>query len=104
MLREQGYYTAFKGKWHLSAVPNREDALERYGFSDDQQWGEMFGAPLEGAQLDGTAVPRHEPALIERMLGKLHRLVQEEIGDDRAPFDLDMFGTREVKYRKQEAV
>ena len=56
MLREQGYYTAFKGKWHLSAVPNREDALERYGFSDYQQWGEMFGAPLEGAQLDGTAV------------------------------------------------
>ena len=32
-----------------------EDALERYGFSDFQQWGEMFGAPLEGAQLDGAA-------------------------------------------------
>lgn len=56
LLREQGYYTAFKGKWHLSAVPNSEDALERYGFSDFQQWGEMFGAPLQGAQLDGTAV------------------------------------------------
>ena len=49
MLREQGYYTAFKGKWHLSAVPHREDALERYGFSDFQQWGEMFGAPLAGS-------------------------------------------------------
>jgi len=23
--------------------------------------------------------------------------VQEEIGEDRAPFDLDMFGTREVR-------
>jgi arylsulfatase len=56
MLREQGYYTAFKGKWHLSEVPRSEDALERYGFSDFQQWGEMFGAPLQGAQLDGTAV------------------------------------------------
>jgi arylsulfatase A-like enzyme len=56
LLRDQGYYTAFKGKWHLSAVPKGEDALERYGFSDYQQWGEMFGAPLEGAQLDGTAV------------------------------------------------
>lgn len=56
LLREQGYYTAFKGKWHLSAVPRSEDALERYGFSDFQQWGEMFGAPLEGAMLDGTAV------------------------------------------------
>jgi arylsulfatase A-like enzyme len=56
MLREQGYYTAFKGKWHLSDVPHTEDALERYGFADFQQWGEMFGAPLQGAQLDGTAV------------------------------------------------
>ncbi len=55
LLREQGYYTAFKGKWHLSAVPRGEDALERYGFSDYQQWGEMFGAPLEGAMLDGAA-------------------------------------------------
>jgi arylsulfatase A-like enzyme len=56
LLREQGYYTAFKGKWHLSEVPRSEDALERYGFADYQQWGEMFGAPLQGAQLDGSAV------------------------------------------------
>ncbi|HET7583487.1 MAG TPA: sulfatase-like hydrolase/transferase [Gemmatimonadaceae bacterium] len=56
MMREQGYYTAFKGKWHLSAVARSEDALERYGFADYQQWGEMYGAPLQGAQLDGTAV------------------------------------------------
>jgi arylsulfatase len=55
LLREQGYYTAFKGKWHLSEVPRSEDALERYGFSDYQQWGDMFGAPLEGEELDGTA-------------------------------------------------
>lgn len=56
MLREQGYYTAFKGKWHCSEVPMSEDALERYGFADLQQWGEMFGPPLQGAMLDGTAV------------------------------------------------
>lgn len=54
MLREQGYYTAFKGKWHLSWLEHSEDALEPYGFSDFQQWGEMYGAPLEGAKLDGT--------------------------------------------------
>lgn len=55
LLRDQGYYTAFKGKWHLSALPKSDDALERYGFSDFQQWGEMFGAPLEGALLDSRA-------------------------------------------------
>ncbi|PSM48942.1 arylsulfatase [Chroococcidiopsis sp. CCALA 051] len=54
MLRQQGYYTAFKGKWHLSEVEQSEDTLERYGFADYQQWGDMFGAPLQGAQLDGT--------------------------------------------------
>ena len=56
MLREQGYYTAFKGKWHLSETPRTEDALERYGFADYQQWGDMFGGPLQGEQLDGTVV------------------------------------------------
>lgn len=39
----------------MSVVPKGEDALERYGFSDYQQWGEMFGAPLQGAMLDGAA-------------------------------------------------
>ena len=55
LLREQGYYTAFKGKWHLSKVPHREDGLEPHGFADYQQWGDMFGMPLQGAQLDDNA-------------------------------------------------
>jgi arylsulfatase len=55
MLREQGYYTALKGKWHLSHLPHSEDALERYGFSDLQQWGEMFGTPLQGEIYDSVA-------------------------------------------------
>jgi arylsulfatase len=55
MLRDQGYYTAFKGKWHLSELPHTEDALERYGFSDLQQWGEMYGTPLQGELYDGVA-------------------------------------------------
>lgn len=54
LLRDQGYHTAFKGKWHLSAVPHGEDGLESYGFSDYQQWGDMFGAPLQGATHDDT--------------------------------------------------
>ncbi|CCH88439.1 putative arylsulfatase (modular protein) [Modestobacter italicus] len=54
MLREQGYYTAFKGKWHLSHPERSSEALEGYGFSDYQAWGDNWGAPLHGAQLDGT--------------------------------------------------
>src|SRR5690606_5418621 len=55
MLREQGYYTAFKGKWHLSDVARSEDALEQFGFSDYQAWGDNYGPPLGGAQLDCSA-------------------------------------------------
>jgi arylsulfatase A-like enzyme len=54
MLREQGYYTAFKGTWHLSHPARSSEALEGYGFSDYQSWGDNWGAPLHGAQLDGT--------------------------------------------------
>lgn len=55
MMREQGYYTAFKGKWHLSDIPvATPNALEPYGFSDYQLWGDMFGRPLEGYTHDSN--------------------------------------------------
>ena len=54
MLRTAGYYTAFKGKWHLSDVPaeGAEDALEPYGFSDYQSFGEVWGAVHDGYRWD----------------------------------------------------
>ena len=54
MLRELGYYTAFKGKWHLSDPERSPDALEDYGFSDYQSWGDNWGRPLEGEMVDGA--------------------------------------------------
>jgi arylsulfatase len=55
MLRDAGYYTAFKGKWHLSEIPGTgtEDALEPYGFSDFQGFGEVWGEALDGYERDG---------------------------------------------------
>lgn len=35
--------------------------------------------------------------LVQHMLEKLHTLVQREIGEDRCPFDLELFGTRETR-------
>jgi arylsulfatase len=54
MLREQGYYTAYKGKWHESEFPegNTKDAMEPYGFSDFQEWGDAYGAPMDGLTID----------------------------------------------------
>jgi arylsulfatase len=57
--------------------------------------------PGELENIGNPEHPRYDPALVERMLGKLHALVHREIGDDRPPFDLDIFGTREVTYRQQ---
>jgi arylsulfatase len=54
MLRQAGYYTAFKGKWHLSDIPaeGAEDGLEPYGFSDFQSFGEVWGDVQDGYRWD----------------------------------------------------
>jgi arylsulfatase len=54
MLRQAGYYTAYKGKWHLSETPPEDtgDALEEYGFADWQAWGDVTGSPLDGHNYD----------------------------------------------------
>jgi arylsulfatase A-like enzyme len=54
LLRNQGYYTAYKGKWHESELPasNSKDALEPYGFSDFQDWGDAPGSPKDGFEKD----------------------------------------------------
>ena len=63
MLREQGYYTAYKGKWHLSVInqkigtdkfPNATRALEPYGFSDYNFDGEHTGLTWAGFGHDGV--------------------------------------------------
>ena len=62
MLRAQGYYTAYKGKWHLSVInqklgkdfPNATKALETYGFSDYNYDGEHTGLTWAGFGHDGV--------------------------------------------------
>ena len=54
MLRELGYYTAYKGKWHESEFTEGDttDAMEPFGFSDFQEWGDAYGEPLDGFTKD----------------------------------------------------
>jgi arylsulfatase len=54
MLRDLGYHTVYKGKWHLSEFPaaDTRDAMEPYGFSEYQDWGDVQGAPLDGLKKD----------------------------------------------------
>lgn len=68
MLRAAGYYTAYKGKWHLSSIngtrdwnqevrrayPDTGNALEAYGFSDYGFDGESVGLTWAGHSDDGA--------------------------------------------------
>ena len=54
LLRNQGYYTAFKGKWHESEFQEGDttDSMEAFGFSDFQDSGDVQGMPLDGLNKD----------------------------------------------------
>lgn len=72
--------------------------LEPYGFSDFQQWGEMFGAPLQGAMLNGTVAfetvdwlrnkrPADQPWLLVSAMVNPHDIMFLETEDHVPPHD-----------------
>ena len=59
MLRAEGYHCTYQGKWHLSNAyidPEHPspttDALEPYGFSDWNDWGDIDGGAWAGLKVD----------------------------------------------------
>jgi arylsulfatase len=71
MLRDHGYYTAYKGKWHLSnveePVPFRsstEDALQDFGFAEFNPDGDPVGLAWDGY--------RNDPAVASDAASWLH--------------------------------
>ena len=67
MLRKAGYYTAYKGKWHLNSKFESEEPdrlftkeMNQYGFADYFTPGDIIGHTLGGYQFDhliaGSAV------------------------------------------------
>jgi arylsulfatase A-like enzyme len=63
MLREAGYYTAYKGKWHLTRLRDRKHArgaekiftkeMEAYGFADYLGVGDIIAHTQGGYLHDG---------------------------------------------------
>lgn len=66
MLRQAGYYTAYKGKWHITNIEqdrhavaegvfaNTEGALEPFGFSNYNFNGDPIGLTWQGFREDGV--------------------------------------------------
>jgi arylsulfatase len=59
MLRKAGYYTAYKGKWHLNREFEHEEGgntltqkMDQYGFSDFYSPGDMIAHTLGGYEFD----------------------------------------------------
>lgn len=59
MLRKMGYYTAYKGKWHLSREFETKgierfftSEMEKYGFADNFSPGDLIGHTLGGYSYD----------------------------------------------------
>lgn len=59
MLRKAGYYTAYKGKWHLSREFDTKSIekfmtpeMEKYGFADNFSPGDLIGHTLGGYSYD----------------------------------------------------
>ena len=59
MLRKAGYYTAYKGKWHLNRDFEHEEGansltrkMDEYGFSDFYSPGDMIAHTLGGYEFD----------------------------------------------------
>ncbi len=58
MLRKCGYYTAYKGKWHLNRAFDRKadrllaEEMEVYGFADYNSPGDVVGHQLGGYHFD----------------------------------------------------
>jgi arylsulfatase len=73
MLRRQGYYCTYQGKWHLSNAyidPSKpvstKDALEPYGFSEFNDWGDIDGGAWAGLRVDPVVAGQAVKWLRER--------------------------------------
>jgi arylsulfatase A-like enzyme len=71
MLRDLGYHTVYKGKWHLSEFPTEgsREAMEPFGFSEYQDWGDVIGGPMDGALKDSKIADEAADWLAKRAPG-----------------------------------
>ena len=85
-------------RWFSPDSYGNPRTLEKLLETSDVTLHDLLTDPGELENIGNPAHPRYDPGLVQRMLTKLATLSERELGVDSAPFDLDLFGTREVKY------
>jgi arylsulfatase len=88
-------------RWFSPEEYGNPSTLDELYASSDVTLHDLQNDPGEMQNLAHPSHPAYDPALVQRLLVKLHALVRAEIGEDSAPFDLDLFGTRNVTYRNR---
>src|SRR5690606_25306047 len=87
-------------RWFSPLEYGNPSTLDELYATGDVTLHDLVNDPGEMENIGNPDHPDHDPALVARMLEKLHALVEQELGEDKPPFDLDVFGTRQVRYRE----
>ena len=113
MLASAGYYSVYKGKWHLASITPSEDPrhttehdMEPYGFRDYQHYGDLQSSAREGYCYDSL--------IVEDALHWLHHWIDLPTDKSSQPFFLtvalvnphdimivDVDGTKKVQYQPE---
>lgn len=86
-------------RWFSPREYDLPKSLDELYAQSDVTLHDLVNDPGEMENLGNRNHPQHNPEIVERMLIKLNALIEQELGDDQCPFDLNMFGTQDVTYQ-----
>jgi arylsulfatase len=85
-------------RWFSPREYGQPATLDALYARSDVTLHDLANDPGEMENIGSPSHPKYDARLVERMLAKLNALIEQEIGEDDCPFDLDMFGTQDVTY------
>lgn len=89
-------------RWFSPTQYDTPRTVQELHATSDVALYDLLADPGETRNIGEPTHPDYDEELVAQMLDKLVHLIDTELGQDDAPFDLDMFGTREVRYRLED--
>jgi arylsulfatase A-like enzyme len=88
-------------RWFSPTAYGTPRSVEQLQATSDVALYDLLNDPGETRNLADPSRPGYDEQLLGSMLDKLVHLIDTELGEDERPFSLDLFGTREVRYRAE---